>query len=90
MGWKFTATEPSLPEYQFTARELELWNALQTNSRRAMYRKGRWGKPPKRNMPRYDLVYRLKSELRWGENEIYDAWVRMKSKCQAERKAIEG
>jgi hypothetical protein len=90
VSWRFEISEPTLPEYQFDERERTLWGALQTQSKRALWRKGRWGKPPKRTMPRYDLVERLQGELGWSLNEVHNVWVRAKAKCQKERKAIEG
>lgn len=90
MSWQFEISEPTLPEYQFDERERTLWGALQTQSKRALWRKGRWGKPPKRTMPRYDLVERLVSELGWSVNDVYEVWSRAKGKCQGERRAIEG
>jgi hypothetical protein len=89
-SWKFTASLPSNPEYQLDEDELEVWNRLQTNSRRALFRFGRFGNAKKRTMPRYDLVNRLQSDLKWTQEQVYRTWEKMLIKCQSDRRKSEG
>ncbi len=85
-SWKFTASPPIDPEYRFNVAELELWDRLQTNSRRALFRLRRYRINPHRSDPRYDLVNRLQRELGWGQMRVYQTWWSMKNKCQAYRR----
>jgi hypothetical protein len=90
MSWKFPYGLPQEIGNKFDEDELKLWGIMGTNSRRALWRKGRFGRPHKRVWPRHELVSRAMRELAWAENYMFRVWSAMLSKCQREAKLYSG
>jgi hypothetical protein len=88
-SYKFTASLPSDPEFRLNEREMMLWDKLQTNSRRALFRFARFGVQTLNNKPRYDLHDRLMRDLGWTWRDVDEVWHSMREKCwKARRKAM--
>lgn len=86
MSWEFPYGLPQEMGNRFNEDELKFWGIMATNSRRALWRKGRFGRPHSRILPRHELVSRASRELAWTDHYVYRIWNEMLSKCQREAK----
>lgn len=89
-SYKFTASLPSNPEFQLNERERLLWDRLQTNSRRALFRFARFGVQTLNNKPREDLHLRLMKDLGWTWYQVDEVWRSMREKCWKDRRKSMG